>query len=172
MTYQLRFESNAFRADSSIGRVLDALGKFRQVAQRAIGRPVQEYQGDELRQLRGINVRTFERAMDWADANFDQQMTTERWAWKGPEGKTRRKNGQVVDEPRDIVDTGALLQSKRREVISSSITEFIWDDPVAGAVHDGAQAKGGGMNPARPWTEPTLEEIDQVIDSILSRRAQ
>lgn len=172
MTYQLRFESNAFRADNAIGRMLDALGRFRKIAQTAIGRPPAEYQGDELRQLRGINVRTFERVMDWADADFDRQITSERWMWKGPEGKTRRKNGQVVTEPRDIVDTGDLLQSKRREAISSSVTEFIWDDPVAGAVHDGARAKGGGMNPARPWTQPTLEEIDQVIESILARRAQ
>ena len=170
MTYQVRFESNAFEADSAIGRVLDALGRFRRTAQRVIGRPVQEYQGDQLRQLRGVSTRTFERSMDWADADFDRQMTSEQWLWKGPEGQTRRKNGQVVTEPRDIVDTGALLQSKRRETVSPSVTEFIWDDPVAGAVHDGSRTKGGGSNPARPWTEPTLQEIDEVIQTILNRR--
>lgn len=124
---------------------------------------------DSLKKLSGISQRTFERAMDWADADFDRQMTLEQWKWKGPDGRTRRKNGQVVTEPRDIVDTGALLQSKKREAISSSITEFSWEDPIAGAVHDGMTLKGGGNNPARPWTEPTMQEIEQVIDTIFNR---
>jgi hypothetical protein len=33
-------------------------------------------------------------------------------------------------------------------------------------------ARGGELNPARPWTEPTLQEIDEVINTIFARRAQ
>lgn len=169
MAYQFRFESNAFRADSAIGRLLDGLSALSKGARRAVGAKVQEFEGNELRQLRGINQRTFERAMDWADKDFDQQMTSEKWLWenKSPDNRTRRKNGEIVTSPRDIVDTGALLQSKRRQQIGKSITEFIWEDEVAELVHDGGKAKGGGAYPARPWTQPTLEDIDGVIETVL-----
>jgi hypothetical protein len=169
MAYQLRFESNAFRADSAIGRLLDGLSSLSKGARRAVGMNVQEFEGNELRQLRGINQRTFERAMDWADKDFDQQMTSEKWLWenKDAENRTRRKNGEIVGSPRDIVDTGALLQSKQRQQIGKSITEFVWEDDIAELVHDGGRTKAGGAYPARPWTEPTLAEIDTVIETVL-----
>ena len=165
MAYQLRFESNAFRADSAIGRLLDGLSALSRGARRAVGVRVQEFEGNELRQLRGINQRTFERAMDWADQDFDQQLASEKWEWNS--NQTRRKNGQIVGSPRDIVDTGDLLQSKQRRQISRSITEFVWEDDVAELVHDGGRTKNGGAYPARPWTEPTLDEIDNVIETVL-----
>jgi hypothetical protein len=165
MAYQLRFESNAFRADSAIGRLLDGLSALSKGARRAIGVRVQEFEGNELRQLRGINQRTFERAMDWADQDFDQQIVSEKWEWNS--NQTRRKNGEIVGSPRDIVDTGDLLQSKQRRQIGKSITEFVWEDDVAELVHDGGTIKNGGAYPARPWTEPTLDEIDNVIETVL-----
>lgn len=165
MAYQLRFESNAFKADSAIGRLLDGLSALSKGARRAVGVKVQEFEGNELRQLRGINQRTFERAMDWADQDFDQQMASEKWEWNS--NQTRRKNGEIVGSPRDIVDTGDLLQSKQRRQISRSITEFTWEDDVAELVHDGGTTKNGGPYPARPWTEPTLDEIDNVIETVL-----
>lgn len=169
MAYQLRFESNAFRADSAIGKLLDTLGRFQKTVKRAVGVKVQEYQGNELRQLRGINQRTFYLAMDWADADFDQQMTEEKWQWRGPNNPTRRKNGEVVTEPRNIVDLGTLLQSKQRIEQGRGITEFVWTDEKAELVHDGGSLRNGGVYPARPWTEPTLEEIEEVIDNMLRR---
>ena len=165
MAYQLRFESNAFRADSAIGRLLDGLSALSKGARRTVGMKVQEFEENELRQLRGINQRTFERAMDWADQDFDQQMASEKWQWN--ENQTRRKNGEIVSSPRDIVDTGDLLQSKQRRQVSRSITEFVWEDDVAELVHDGGRTKTGGAYPARPWTEPTLDQIDSVIETVL-----
>jgi hypothetical protein len=168
MAYQLRFESNAFRADSAIGRLLDGLSALSRNVRRFTGAQIAEYGGNELRQLRGINVRTFERAMDWADADFDQQMASEKWPLTGDwPNSTRRKNGQVVSSPRDIIDTGALLQSKRREQISNSVVDFIWDDDVAEGVHDGMISKSNKRLPARPWTEPTLDEIEGIIENML-----
>lgn len=168
MAYQLRFESNAFRADSAIGRLLDGLSALSRNVRRFAGAQVAEYGGNELRQLRGINGRTFERAMDWADADFDQQMASEKWPLTGDwPNRTKRKNGEVVGSPRDIIDTGALLQSKRREQISNSVVEFIWDDEVAEGVHDGMVTKSNKRLPARPWTEPTLDEIEGIIESML-----
>lgn len=167
MAYQLRFESNAFKADSAIGKLLDGLSALSKTARKAVGIKVQEYGGDELVRLRGINKRTFQRAMDWADNDFDQQISDEKWDWKGADWETRRKNGQVVTEPRDIVDTSALLNSKRRDDVNDSVTEFEWTAPHAEGVHDGYRAKGGGEVPARPWTEETIQDLDEVINSLL-----
>jgi hypothetical protein len=165
MAYQLRFESNAFQADSAIGRLLDGLSALSKGARRAVGIQVKEYEGNELRRLRGINQRTFQRAMDWADNDFDQQMASEEWRWN--QNQTRRKNGQLVGSPRDIIDTGDLLQSKERVQVNRSTVDFIWKDDVAELVHDGGTTKNGGAYPARPWTEPVLDEIDDMIGTML-----
>jgi hypothetical protein len=167
MAYQLRFESNAFRADSAIGRLVDVLGAFGRGARRAVGIRVEEYQGNEIRQLRGINQRTFDLAMDWADNDFDEQMQAIKWDWKGQDVVTRRKNGEKVTEPRNIIDEGDLLASKRRDEIRRGVTEFIWEDDVAELVHDGGTTKNDTAYPARPWTEPTLDNIDGVIETVL-----
>ena len=165
MAYQLRFESNAFQADSVIGRLLDGLSALSKGARRAVGIQVKEYEGNKLRQLRGINQRTFQRAMDWADNDFDQQMASSKWDWN--ENQTRRKNGQLVGSPRDIIDTGDLLQSKERVQVNRSTVDFIWKDDVAELVHDGGTTRNGGAYPARPWTEPVLDEIDDMIGTML-----
>ena len=167
MAYQLRFESNALDADSKIGQMLDALVQTTKQARRTAGMQLREDEVNRLVTLRGVCQRTFELSMDWADKDFDQQMISEKWRWT--DKQTRRKNGEIVGSPRDIVDTGALLQSKKRDPINSSITEFIWEDDAAELVHDGGKTKTGGAYPARPWTEPTLKEIDGVIDTIIKR---
>jgi hypothetical protein len=166
VTYQLRFESNAFKADSAIGKALDALQRTINGAKKVVGVRVREEEVNRLVKLRGINQRVFAGAMDWADNDFDQQILSEQWDWKGPDFVTRRKNGQEVTEPRDIVDTSALLNSKRREDSAGSITEFEWTVPYAEGVHDGYVAKGGSRNPARPWTEPTIEDLDEIIEGL------
>ena len=172
MAYTLRFESNAMQQDNRIRQFLEQLAVFGRNVRRIARAEVEEARINELRQFYGISQRTFSQAMDWADSDFDQQITDVQWDWKGEEGKTRRRNGQVVDEPRDIVDTGALLRSKQRNNINGSTTEFTWTAEHAEGVHDGYVARGGGVNPARPWTQPTLEEIDEVVNTIFTRRAQ
>jgi len=173
MAYQLRFESNAFEADSMIGKALDGLMKVSRNARRMAGAKVREDEVNKLMTLRGVCQRTFEGAMDWADKDFDQQMASEKWPltedWPNI---TRRKNGEVVGSPRDIIDTGALLQSKKRDPISSSITEFIWEDDAAESVHDGMVTKAGKRLPARPWTEPTLDDIDNIINTTIKKESR
>lgn len=166
MTYQLRFESNAFKADSAIGKALDALQRTINGVKKISGVRVREEEVNRLVKLKGINQRTFAQAMEWADNDFDQQISDVKWGWKGADGETRRKNGQVVTEPRDIIDTSALLNSKRRENVNSSVTEFEWTAPHAGGVHDGYSNRNGTRQPARPWTEETIQDLDEVIKNI------
>lgn len=168
MSYTLRIESNAYEADGGIAKVLNALQALKKSARGVLGVTSEEFQGNQLRELYGVNQRVFERAMDWADQDFDRQIEGEFWAWKGPDGRTRRKNGQVVTELRDIVDTGELLRSKQRRGISSSIAEFEWTAEHAEGVHDGYTLKSGGINPPRPWTEPTLMGLDNVVERLIN----
>jgi hypothetical protein len=171
MAYQLRFESNAFEADSMIGKALDALTMLSRKAQKISGVRVRAEEVNKFKTLRGVCHRTFEQAMDWADKDFDQEMVSIKWDWPR---STDRKNGEKVSSPRDIVDTGTLLSSKRREDISANITEFIWEDTtrgfdVATAVHDGGKTKKGTDMPARAWTDHALDEIDVVISTIINQ---
>lgn len=168
MSYTLRFESNAFQADSSIAKLVGALQSLKRSAKGVLGIKTEDFGGNRLEELYGVNQRTFQRAMDWADADFDEQIEAIQWSWKGSDGRTRRKNGETVTEPRNIVDTGTLLNSKQRRDINSSVTEFEWTADHAEFVHDGASLKGGGSNPARPWTDPTVAEIDEVIAGLLA----
>lgn len=167
MSYTLRFTSNAYQADSAIGKMLGVLDKLKKQAKKFVGVKSETFEGNRWEDLYGINQRTFERAMDWADADFDQQMSLAQWDWKGSDGTTRRKNGEIVSEPRDIVDMGKLLQSKQRKPSGRNVVDFEWTADHAEGVHDGYKAKSGQLNPARPWTEPTLADIDKVIGGIL-----
>ena len=120
---------------------------------------------NSLQRLYGVNARVFERLMDWADQDFDQQITEDQWAWR--EGViTRRKNGEQVTQPRDIVDMGELLRSKTRVVTGRSSQEFLWGAEHAQGVHDGYTGRSGIRMPARPWTEETIDELDTVIEGI------
>jgi hypothetical protein len=166
MAYTVRFESNAFEADSVMQKFLDAATGIGDRLQRFAGIKVRQTDALPLKKLYGINGRVFEATMDWADVNFDQQMTDAQWDWRGPNEETRRKNGQVVTEPRDIVDTGELLQSKQRTRTGKSSEEFSWTADHAQYVHDGYVSKSGARLPARAWTDKTFSEIDEVIQSI------
>jgi hypothetical protein len=171
MSYTVRFESNRFQADSAIQRLLNTAGRLNRTVQRFAGIRIREVDGLPTRRLYGINGRIFEAAMDWADADFDQQLLNDQWDWKGVDQYTRRKNGEVVSEPRDIVDTAELLNSKERVRVERNAEEFTWTAPHAGGVHDGYTSRRGTTNPARPWTQPTLDAIDEAIAEIGSNLA-
>lgn len=75
--------------------------------------------------------------------------------------ETRRKNGEVVDSPRDIYDTGALYDSGRDSFkITSSANavraNWTWDAASPGGyryatdVHEGEGTSAGWP---RPWTD-------------------
>lgn len=165
MTYRVRFESNAFQADSAMQRLLSIATGLGNRLQQFAGIRVERRDINSLQRLYGVNARVFERLMDWADQDFDQQITEDQWAWR--EGvTTRRKNGEQVTQPRDIVDMGELLRSKTRVVTGRSSQEFLWGAEHAQGVHDGYTGRSGIRMPARPWTEETIDELDTVIEGI------
>ncbi len=104
-----------------------------------------------------INITKINRAIrQAADATverlshaYDEALTDEVWEW---DGTTYRRNGDVVDSPRDVVDTGKLFDSKviRRR---GDEAQFEWTADHAAIVHDGATTRDGKAIPARPWTD-------------------
>jgi len=165
MTYRVRFESNAFQADSAVQRLLNVAVGLGNRLQQFAGIRVERRDVNSLQRLYGVNARAFERLMDWADQDFDQQITEDQWDWR--EGvTTRRKNGEQVTQPRNIVDMGELLRSKTRTITGRSSQEFLWEAEHAQGVHDGYTSRSGIRLPARPWTEDTIRQLDTVIEEI------
>lgn len=55
----------------------------------------------------------FDKTAEVIHEEIKQQIQDKKWKWGNV---TRRRNGQVVGSPRDIVDTGNLLNSQTLEL--------------------------------------------------------
>jgi hypothetical protein len=96
---------------------------------------------------------------DVNDKFLSEQFLTDRWQYPPP--GTRRKNGQLAGNPRDIYDTGALFKSGQRsfDVETTSFkVEGSWHwnatnasgEEYAWFVHEG---QGPYSRAPRPWTD-------------------
>lgn len=176
MPYRLRFESEPFRADQKIGRLLNSLTKLEKSVQNLFGAQITTFSGQKRQQLNGINVRAFLKLMDWVEVDLQQQFAERIWAENWP-NRTFRRNGEVVPPrtPRDIVDLGNLMQSQKRTNLGIRAVEFEWTGgdgrDYAEYVHDGYTSKGGNRMPPRPWTDPTIRDIGEVGQNIIDREA-
>lgn len=63
---------------------------------------------ENFRRSQNLN-QAFVRANTLLGEAFDQSMESEVWSWPRD---TYRVNGDVVGSPRDIIDTGALMDSR------------------------------------------------------------
>lgn len=84
--------------------------------------------------------------------------------------KTRRRNGQVVGTPRDIVDKGKFIDSQTEPAVNETeagVEMMIgWTAPYAADIYRGSQGGGFissrgfevvGDQPGRDWITPALE---------------
>lgn len=122
----------------------------------------------DAQKLNGAINRAFDNTVDRMSQAFDDAIAAQIYDWPRP---TKRKSGKTVTSPRDIIDTGALLESKAI-TRSANAAEFSWDVNHAIAVHEGATLRSGTELPARPWTEVALEEVNpvEVFQQELERR--
>jgi hypothetical protein len=97
---------------------------------------------------------------------LDKQLKAEiqspqfEWIKTGPNGEpwfTKRRNGQTVGSPRDIVDLGGFLRSQRRRFDGRSTITFSWDVPYANLILQGYTTSKGTLVPGRNWIKPALE---------------
>lgn len=109
-----------------------------------------------LSQLNSYIQESFSETVDRFAQRCQDNLEAERWEW---ERITRRKNGQVVATPRDIVDTGYLRDSQQIETNHLSATVAYTAD-YAEHVHEGSNK---GHLP-RPWVKVTAEEEDLTFE--------
>ena len=99
-------------------------------------------------------------------AALDQTLKAEikaiKYVW--PPGRvTRRRNGQTVTSPRDIVDLGGFLRSQERSRPSATELLFRWNAPYSKAILTGytttPRVGPGVVVPPRNWVRPALEAL-------------
>lgn len=89
------------------------------------------------------------------DVQLKEEIKTPQFSWPR---QTKRKNGQPVSSPRDIVDLGGLLRSQQRDRPSATQLRFSWTTPYAGLVLSGYSTSKGTVIPGRNWIKPALEK--------------
>lgn len=82
---------------------------------------------------------------------------------------TKRRNGQTVNSPRDIVDLGGLLRSQQRDRPSATQLRFTWNTPYAGLILKGyITGIKGTFVEGRNWIKPALEK--QPLDRFFAEQ--
>jgi hypothetical protein len=107
------------------------------------------------RKLESILIDAGEVVVSELDTAFSQKIASKEWPWPNP---TKRRNGQTVTSPRDIIDTGALDGSQQLTRPKRGTWIWLWTAPYALIVHEGATLRNGGEYPARPWTKAAVRE--------------
>jgi len=102
--------------------------------------------------------KAFDVVVDAQEKAFNDAIVDEIWEWTRP---TDRSNGETVTSPRDIVDSGELLDSL--EVArSANEAEFTWTVDYAIYVQYGVTLKNGTVLPARDWVALGVAECDRA----------
>lgn len=112
----------------------------------------------DLSKLNNIINQAFDVAVEVQGDAFQDAIASPIWDYPR---QTLRRNGEVVDSPRDRVDEGDLIDSL---VIAraTNAAEYTWESDHAAIVHDGVTLPSGTDLPGTPWTEVGLENCDAV----------
>ena len=100
-----------------------------------------------------------------------EEIKTPQFSWPRA---TKRRNGQTVSSPRDIVDLGGLLRSQRRDRPSATQLRFTWEPKskdgfmYAGLILSGYTTSKGTLVPGRNWIKPALEK--QPLDRFFAEQ--
>ncbi|MEP0873615.1 hypothetical protein NDA01_28045 [Trichocoleus desertorum AS-A10] len=122
-----------------------------------------------LGKLNEAIAESFEATVDAYAEQCQVEITSDKWDWPRT---THRQNGEIVNSPRSIVDTGELRDSQQEpEYLDDNTAVIEWTAPHALEVHNGI-VENGILKPSRPWTETALQEIDltQVMSEELRDR--
>ena len=92
--------------------------------------------------------------VDHLDDKFRSQFSSVTYPWPN---KTRRRNGETVESPRDIVDTSVLRESQTVQLNDNGGT-FTWDPPEGYAAGVFTGRAYGTAAKARNWIKPVLDK--------------
>ena len=145
-----------------------------------------EIQGDPNSKLRQATEEAFAQVAGEVTARFDAAISGKHWPWPDKTPRfggardldsaaenwntwlTGNGNGKkpraVAGDPRSIVDSGDLKQSRDFSLDRASLTaNWSWNVDYAAAVHEGAYINPFGNTnkviqlPGRPWTDAVLK---------------
>lgn len=119
----------------------------------------------DLKKLSGRIDQILENYGPYISFQLQEEISKEQFQYTDDSGKpviTARNNGQVVGSPRDIVDTGRLLNSQTTPDIKKGVLTIRWNAPYSKAVLTGGYVVGaqGRSYVAKPrdWITPALRE--------------
>jgi hypothetical protein len=114
--------------------------------------------------------RPLERALasyaDELSQRFRELIESPIFAWPNV---TRRRNGQTVATPRDIVDRGDFRDSQRLEFPNPSLARFVWDIHYAIYVYFGWTTVLGTVLPGRDWITPAVQDFERAYAEAVKR---
>lgn len=84
-----------------------------------------------------------------------QEISTAQFAWPRA---TRRRNGQTVTTPRNIIDTGAFLASQADYQPDPQRLVYQWGGNGGPVTYAGIILRGKTNYPARDWITPAFRE--------------
>lgn len=104
--------------------------------------------------INAILNKAFQTTADAYGEAQKKAMEAVIYPWDGT--VTYRKSGEIVDSPRDIVDTGELRDSLV-EIKAQAIRSYLYLASHSADVHEGYVTDGGNSKPARAWTKIARE---------------
>ncbi|MDJ0579098.1 hypothetical protein [Crocosphaera sp.] len=89
-----------------------------------------------------------------------EEIKSEKWDWPRVTHRIQGvgRTGQVASSPRDIVDTGELLDSLEINFINPHHAIYYWQSQHAIFVLMGQRYSNGTETPGRNWIESAMEE--------------
>jgi hypothetical protein len=107
--------------------------------------------------INSFNIVAIHAAVDVAltdtaqvvDVAMTNAISSDIWQWPRP---TKRKNGRIVNSPRNIIDSADLLNSQKMTKNGRRGVIYSWSVRYALLVHFG-YSKAGTVVPGRPWTK-------------------
>jgi hypothetical protein len=111
-----------------------------------------------LNSLNKVNeaiAESFEATVEAYAEQCQVELSSDKWEWPR---KTHRQNGEIVESPRNAIDTGDLINSQQVE-IEGNTGLISYESEHALDVYAG-KVENGILKPSRPWLDTALEEID------------
>lgn len=110
----------------------------------------------DVEQLKPQIRELFVADMDRLAIEFQETLGKRIFSWPN---ETKRKNGETVTSPRDIIDTRALYDGFLYNLVGTRKAKFEWTAEHSAAVHNGAVFKSGTTLTARPWVWVTIRDF-------------
>lgn len=106
----------------------------------------------------------FHQANEQMVGDVAREVVSNKWEW--PRETTRKRTGEVVTSPRNIIDTTTFQQSQGNERVSDTEHEHSFDTDYALAVVLGAKLSNGTVLPARDVFKEPLEKLPKKFEGL------